>query len=98
MEYLQRKVIISRVTAKDFNGAEIVIVKYERGRWIAQDFRDLKCRKRVKKGPPLRELCPFIDVKGLLIVGGQLSKSNASYDYKHIILPSNSSAATLLYN
>ena len=55
---------------------------------FSDDLKALKLRNQVSATSKLRMLCPFIDLRGILRVGGRLQKAQAPENQKHqIILP-----------
>ncbi|XP_026331252.1 uncharacterized protein LOC113238634 [Hyposmocoma kahamanoa] len=62
----------------------LLLVKQEE---FQEEYNTLKQGKPLKKGSKLTTLDPFIDMDGLLRVGGRLQNSNLPYNQKHPIRP-----------
>lgn len=72
----------------------------ESARWVwlrlvqRYEFGDIT--RAADKGGRLIKLCPFVDEKGLLRVGGRLKNSNLAYDEKHPIILTGQTAVMML--
>lgn len=91
IDYKTRHVSPSKITISDLSDAERMIVKIAQKDSFPEEYQRLnqKPAQKLNKDSPLYKLSPFIgQVDGLIRVGGRLTKSHGSYDFKHpIVLP-----------
>ncbi|XP_047041318.1 uncharacterized protein LOC124645549 [Helicoverpa zea] len=87
----------SYLTSEELSDAlEICIRKYQ-AQEFKKDINSIKKLGVVSKKSKLRPLCPWIDNKGILRVGGRIQKSNMTESMIHpIIIPSKNHFCTLL--
>ena len=76
--------------------AEVEIIKYFQNLYYFSEIHCCTNNSNLPKNSPLRKLNPFLDMKGLLRVGGRLSRSTFSYDTKHPIIMPNSRVAEVI--
>lgn len=76
------------LTATEMQRSLLVLIKTVQEQEFCNEIRDLKNRRMVSKNSKIVSLYPFIDVDGLIRVGGRLRNAEVDYDQKHpIILP-----------
>lgn len=86
----------SCLTSKELNDALLMIVKAEQQKYLKDDINDLKNKNKILKGN-LKPLCPFIDDRGIVRVGGRLQNALIPYSQKHpAILPRDSRVTQLI--
>jgi len=82
----------------ELQDALLLIVRTLQSSEFRQDILDLRTHKAVSHSSQLSTLAPFIDIKGILRVGGRLESSSLSYDAKHpMVLPYNNHIVKLLF-
>nr|XP_053623742.1 uncharacterized protein LOC128682840 isoform X1 [Plodia interpunctella] len=87
---------LSYLTSKELSDSLFLIIKYEQQSHLKNDICSLKCKNEIVKGD-LKPLCPFIDDRGLLRVGGRLKNASIPYSQKHpVVLPKNSRITDLI--
>ncbi|XP_028164538.1 uncharacterized protein LOC114355741 isoform X1 [Ostrinia furnacalis] len=80
------KISYNYLSSSELNNALLLIIKNEQELYFKDEISCLRNNKPVKG--PLQSLCPFLDCKGILRVGGRLHHSNIPYAHKHqVILP-----------
>ena len=85
-----------KITVNDLQNAELTIFKYVQNKYFPTEMQCILKNKNLPKSSSLRKLTPFIDVDGVLRVGGRLANFNVCYDVRHpIILPSTPYVITL---
>lgn len=85
------------ITADELNEVEERFIRYHQSLAYETEIEDLKKKETIKKRSSLISLTPFLDKKGLLRVGGRLSKANIPEDTKHpIIIPGKQHITKLL--
>jgi len=78
------------LSTQDLDQALICCVKIVQQISYAQEIRNLMEKQEVTVSSSLKTLHPFIDMEGLLKVGGRLQQSKLPYQTMHqMILPSN---------
>lgn len=76
------------ITLPEIHTARKFIITQIQLRAFRDDLIALQTKRHVNKNSKIKALNPFIDVDGLLRVGGRLSKASIPYDQMHpIILP-----------
>lgn len=75
------------LTTKECELAErLIIIEYQK-KEFGYEYDSCVKNRPIIRGP-LKNLCPFVDDKGLLRMGGRLEHAYASYDERHpIIIP-----------
>lgn len=72
-------------------------VRHAQSQFYRKELHDLETSDQVDKTSGLVNICPFIDMDGILRVKGRLLSADVNYDERHpIILPSESRLAKLL--
>jgi len=87
---LQNMIAFSRdpFTALELSNAEHCIFAYLQEKYFGLEYNNLVNGKVLPKSSKMKKLCPFIDDKGLIRVGGRIENSDLLYDARHpIILP-----------
>ncbi|XP_049876780.1 uncharacterized protein LOC126374292 isoform X2 [Pectinophora gossypiella] len=87
---------LNYISSKELNDSLLLIIKYEQQKYLKEDIHNLKCKQSILKGN-LKPLCPFLDNKGLVRVGGRLENSSMPYSQKHpVVLPRDSRVTHLI--
>ncbi|XP_055619018.1 uncharacterized protein LOC129764190 [Toxorhynchites rutilus septentrionalis] len=74
-------------SAEEIRQAKLVLVRLAQRECFPEVFKELK-NQVTTRNQSLRTLSPFVDNRGVIRVGGRLSKSCCSFDTKHqMILP-----------
>ncbi|XP_063389047.1 uncharacterized protein LOC134674826 [Cydia fagiglandana] len=101
MHNLQKS--LSKITDPNLSSEEITkvlhfLVKHVQERAFASELRCLLTDKSPHSlSKPMRKLAPFVDERGMLRVGGRLSKGDLSFDVKHpLLLPRDHRLTTLI--
>ncbi|XP_063391892.1 uncharacterized protein LOC134677381 isoform X2 [Cydia fagiglandana] len=101
MHNLQKS--LSKITDPNLSSEEITkvlhfLVKHVQERAFASELRCLLTDKSPHSlSKPMRKLTPFVDERGMLRVGGRLSKGDLSFDVKHpLLLPRDHRLTTLI--
>ncbi|XP_043264211.1 uncharacterized protein LOC122404341, partial [Colletes gigas] len=82
---------------EELTNAHNRIIKLLQETIFHQEIHDLRNKGTVDKRSRLATLSPFIDVEGLLRVGGRLRHSNLNYNQKHpTILPKSHHVTTII--
>lgn len=85
------------LTINELNKARLAIIKYVQQSELFEEISSLKKKEKTNQHSQLSELSPFIDLNGLLRVGGRLRDANINLDMKHpLIIPKNSHLSDLL--
>ncbi|KAL0893119.1 hypothetical protein ABMA27_014752 [Loxostege sticticalis] len=83
------------LTSKELNDSLLLIVKGEQQKYLQDPIRDLKACKTTKGN--LKQLCPFLDVNGIIRVGGRLENASIPFSHKHqVVLPRESRITHLI--
>lgn len=86
------------ITSREIDESLSLVIKYEQQKCMKDVIHSLQCKQNVNN-QHYNSLCPFIDDKGLVRVGGRLQNSNVPYAQKHpIILPKGSRIIQLIVN
>jgi len=81
----------------DFKEEEGVVVRMHQEKFFPDELHDLLLKEEIDNKSSLRQLCPFVDQKGILRVSGRLQDSNANFSMKHpMIIAKNSHLAFLI--
>ena len=83
----------------EVEAAEILLFKRSQARTFGPELKRLAAATPppITKGSLLRLVHPYLDNRGLLVVGGRLNKSNLSQMQKHPVILSPSDVVTKLY-
>ncbi|XP_064640944.1 uncharacterized protein LOC135495877 [Lineus longissimus] len=87
------------VTTDDLKQAEDQIIRLVQGKAYPEELASLSkgTRSAVKAGSKIAPLDPFLDDKGIIRVGGRLSRSSMSYEVKHpVLIPRTCHLASLI--
>lgn len=85
------------ISTGEVNRAEAFLLKSLQHETFPSEMRDLEFGKQVSPKSKLRSLNPFLDVNGLIRVGGRLDNSNMHDNVKHpIVLPPKHHITTLI--
>ncbi|XP_036347617.1 uncharacterized protein LOC118756995 [Rhagoletis pomonella] len=85
------------LTSSEILHAENALVKYIQTNAFPKEITCCRLTKQIPLRSRLIRLQPFLDVDGILRVGGRIKRASVSTDVKHpIILPKNSSLAKLI--
>lgn len=74
------------LTVGQLKKASIFIIKIVQEECFKIEIESLKKQQKLIKTSKIKKLNPFLDVNGILRVGGRLQNANISYDAKHQIL------------
>ncbi|CAG9124118.1 unnamed protein product, partial [Plutella xylostella] len=89
------KITNNFITYAERNNALLLLIKNEQEIYFKDDIAALRANRSVSS--ELKGLNPFLDVRGILRVGGRLQNSALPYSQKHqIILPKNSKIVQLI--
>ncbi|XP_063917191.1 uncharacterized protein LOC135132905 [Zophobas morio] len=81
---------ILALTINELQHAHDVLIKLVQNETFSQELNLLNSNQDINKSSKLLNLSPFIDMQGIIRVGGRLRNANLSFDKKHpIILPKN---------
>lgn len=81
----------------EIESAEKIVVKYIQNISFGKEIECLKKNVEIKGKNSIRNLNPFLDVDGIVRVGGRLQNSGKSYQEQHqILLPKNGKFTNLL--
>lgn len=84
-------------TVEESNKASAIIIRAAQEEVYSQEIKCIQKQERIPKSSPLHNLDPFIDVQGLLRVGGCLHRSSLNQSEKTpLIIPGKHHIATLL--
>lgn len=84
-----KKIIQGPLTVKELDEAQLRILRMTQGEAFTKELADLSKKREISKKSSLLSLNPFLDIDGLLKVGGRLRHAEISQEQKHpIILPS----------
>ena len=84
------------LSAAEMKISEEKIIKLVQQESLNEEYNLLLNKREVANGK-LKELCPFLDEKGTMRVGGRLKRANIPYEWKHqIILPNKHHVTTLI--
>lgn len=85
------------LTVPELENALIVIVRALQQTDFEEDLRHLKRYNEVSKSSPCSNLTPFLDINGIIRVGGRLKSSILPYDARHpMLIPHNDPITKLL--
>ena len=84
------------ITVEELKSAEISIWRYVQQDELQDEFKKIK-NNNLGKRHYMAPLCPFIDERNLIRVGGRLRNASIDYDQKHpIILPKKNKIVKML--
>ncbi|XP_044571170.1 uncharacterized protein LOC123257198 [Drosophila ananassae] len=84
------------LTAKELKEAEIVIIKKQQEFQFNKEIKYLRTGKEIEISSKIISLNPFLDINGILRVGGRLQNSKAAFEVKHPIILDKGNISTLL--
>ncbi|XP_047532738.1 uncharacterized protein LOC125067886 [Vanessa atalanta] len=97
LPFEKRKEFSKVVTPVEIEQSLKLCIKQAQEYEFEEEIRSLKTKGCVAKRSILYTLCPFLDINGIIRVGGRLSQSEVSYDQKHpIILPAKNHLSQLI--
>ncbi|XP_047540908.1 uncharacterized protein LOC125073870 [Vanessa atalanta] len=97
LPFEKRKEFSKVVTPDEIEQSLKLCIKQAQEYEFEEEIRSLKTKGCVAKRSLLYTLCPFLDINGIIRVGGRLSQSEVSYDQKHpIILPAKNHLSQLI--
>lgn len=80
--------IRGNLTSLELNQAMNQIIRLVQIESFSNEIKRLKANKTPKKNSKITSLHPFLDLNGILRVGGRLTDSELRYEHKHqMILP-----------
>lgn len=81
----------------EFWNAETVIIKHLQEQCFPEEYQALKNSQEVDCKSPLKSLSPFLDIDGLIRVGGRIKNSDFSFNFRHqILLPNHKFTLNLI--
>ncbi|XP_015431641.1 PREDICTED: uncharacterized protein LOC107187946 [Dufourea novaeangliae] len=76
------------LTVSEIQRAENALLRLVQAEVFSGELTALRNKQLLSKNSPVITLCPFLDEKGLMRVGGRLQYATLEYDQKHpVILP-----------
>lgn len=78
--------LIGNLSLEEIQTAELKIIEVVQEASFADEIKDLKNKREIKRTSKLLSLCPFLDDQNILRVGGRLRNSKLPYSSKHQIL------------
>lgn len=94
----KQKINDGQITLDELNKAETTIIKLVQRDFFSDELEDLKNRNCVKRSSKVVKLCVFLDVEGVIRVGGRLKNAiGLSFEQKHpILMPHRSDVSKLI--
>jgi len=93
----KRPVVSGPITWQEYERSLFKVVLYTQGSYYPELYNQLKNSNSVITPSSLAQLAPFVDVNGIIRVGGRLQHSGLKTDAKHpILLPKLSHLAKLI--
>jgi hypothetical protein len=89
--------IAQAITVEEMENTTHKLIKITQSIHFREELQSIRSHGRVLKKSLLHTLCPTLDSKGILRVGGRIEKANLPFETKHpIILPDKSNFTRLI--
>ena len=76
------------LSLSDLENSETIVVKYLQNKYFSKEIAQIKKQSNLTKTSPLRKLAPFLDIDGIVRVGGRIAHADIPFETRHpVILP-----------
>lgn len=94
----QEKCRVDFITILELNEAQTFWIARAQNRGFSKELALLRAGKMVHRGSCLTTLNPFLDINGIIRVGGRLENATIPYNAKHpMVLPYNDRITKLIF-